>query len=376
MRVAHVAPKGVHPYSGLLASLVAMAAGLAERGVEVEVWQLHEWPPVDTAELSRTLEGSGVEFVRMDPQTERWGRPALTPSQLRSRAVDVAHVHGVFNPTNNFLARDLEVPYVVSPHGGYAKESMAFHRSRKQLYMRLFERPMLDRAAAVCAVTDQEATELKRLRVRAPVHVVPNGAHAPDSGLDRVAFRHELGLETGTRLAVYAGRLDVRTKRLDRIIEGIARASGWHIALLGGDFRGGAAEIKRIANELGVSESVHLPPPRRGRDLDNALAAGDVFVLISRSEGMPMALLEALAAGTPAVVSAEVERSVGVAAAGAGWVVEPQSLGELLRRLDSSGMDELHARQASARALSRRYDWAAIAEIQEGIYRQVTAESR
>jgi glycosyltransferase involved in cell wall biosynthesis len=115
--------------------------------------------------------------------------------------------------------------------------------------------------------------------------------------------------------------------------------------------------------------------PRHGRKLREAFAAADCFALTSRWEGLPLALLEALAHGVPSVVSPAVDRLVGVRGAGAGWVAEPPELGALLRRLESLGSDAWTIRAQAACALAARYDWAAVAARYEAEYARVVSRA-
>jgi glycosyltransferase involved in cell wall biosynthesis len=373
MRIAQVVPRGVHPYSGVLTAVVHLARALARRGHEVEVWQLHDWADRDHRELVELLDEVGVVRVPISAGDRGWRLSPGGVRQIRDRQVDIAHLHGVFGPTNNLLARKLTVPFVISPHGGYAAGTLAYSRGRKAVYRLLFELPMLRRAAVVCALTDQEQLEVRRFGVRGPVSVIPNGVVQIGDDVDAMAFRTELGLDAEARLAVYAGRLDVWLKRLDYVVAAVASSDRWHVAMVGGDFRGGAARLSTLATNLGAQGRVHLPEPRRGQALHEVLAAADLFVLLSRSEGMGMALFEAMAAGTPGVVSAEVEDSVGVVAAGAGWVTEPDALPELLSRLSDAGSAAWAGRDVAARALARQYDWSAVAAAYGEVYREVLA---
>ncbi len=116
------------------------------------------------------------------------------------------------------------------------------------------------------------------------------------NGVDLAAFagpRHE---ETG--LVLYVGRLNAQ-KRLDVLLRAIARVPRAKLELAGEGEEKGALEA--LARELGVSERVRFLGPRSDVALLHARA--QVFVLPSASEGLPNALLEALAAGTPTVAT-------------------------------------------------------------------------
>ena len=363
MRIAQVVPRGEQPWSGILTVIVHLASALERRGHQVVVLQLHEWSPGLYAEQQRLLEESGVTQVRLHAG-RRLGR--ATARSVEEHGVDVAHLHGAFNVSNTAVSRSLRRPYVFSPHSGYDPVSLRRSRGRKLVYSVVFERAMLRRAALLVALTDVELADIRKFGGTGPSAVIPNGVEPAPHDLDRHAFRRELGIGPDAYLAVFVGRLDVQRKGLDVLVRGIAEAAGWHLALVGPRFRD-VDRLERMISGLGVGERVRLVGERRGRSLHEAVAAADLFTLLSRWEGLPMSLLEALALATPAVVSPAVERLIGVDRAGAGWVVTPDDLGPLLRRL---AREELVRRGRQALELSRGYDWDSVAERYEAAYRR------
>jgi glycosyltransferase involved in cell wall biosynthesis len=366
VRVAHVVPRGEQPWSGVLTVIVHLAAALARRGRHVEVWQLHDWDTARYSEQRKLLAVDGVVEIRV---AARHGLGRASARLADRRGIDIVHLHGAFNPSNTLISRALRRPYVFSPHSGYDLVSLRRSPLRKQLYRLLFERRMLADAALVVALTDLELEHCRRFGAPGPFALIPNGVARPPEDLDPGAFRVELGIDRDAPLAVFVGRLDVHRKGLDVLVDGVAEAPDWYVALVGPAFRD-VERLERQINTLGVADRVYLPGERHGRQLMEALAAADVFTLTSRWEGLPMALLEALAVGTPAIVSHAVERVVHVSKAGAGWAVDNENLGELLRQL-SSRRGELRSRRVAARSLARRYDWDEIAARYERSYEQV-----
>jgi glycosyltransferase involved in cell wall biosynthesis len=81
-----------------------------------------------------------------------------------------------------------------------------------------------------------------------------------------------------------------------------------------------------------------------------------------------MALLEALACGTPAIVSAEVERAVGVDETGAGWVADPRLVGEALARLRGLENAQWAVVRDAAATFAADYTWKAIGGRWEQLY--------
>jgi glycosyltransferase involved in cell wall biosynthesis len=344
--------------------VVHLAAALARRDHHVDVWQLHDWPPEAYAEQRRRLESAGVNQIPLH-SARRLGRAAALLA--KERAIDVVHLHGAFNPSNTAISRILECPFVFSPHSGYDPVSLRRHRARKYVYRALFERAMLERAALLVALTNVELGQIRAFGAAGPGVVIPNGVEPSSGDLDRRAFRRELHLPPEALLAVFVGRLDVHRKGLDVLVRGIADASAWHLALVGPRFLG-VERLEEIIAGLGVSDRVHLVGERHGDKLRQSMAAADLFTLTSRWEGMPMALLEALSLGRPAMVSPAVERLIGISAGGAGWVADEQSLGSMLRHLQGEGRDELARRGRAALQLSRRYDWDSVARQYEVAY--------
>lgn len=361
MRIAQVVPRGEQPWSGVLTVIVHLAASLARRGHQVDVVQLHEWSPNVYAEQQRRLHAAGVAQV---PVRASRGLGRAAARTIEERGVDIVHLHGAFNPSNTAVSRSIRRPYVFSPHSGYDPVSLRRSRGRKLLYRALFERTMLDRAALLVALTEKELTDARAFGATGPCEVIPNGVEGPPENIDRQAFRRELEIPSDALLAVFVGRLDVYRKGLDVLVHGIAAAPRWHLALVGPRFRD-VDRLESLISDLGVGGRVRLIGERHGAALHESVAGADLFALLSRWEGLPMALLEALALGTPAVVSPAVEGLIGVDAAGAGWAAGEGHLGSLLLGLDEN---DLERRKGAAVALSRRFDWNSIAARYEDAY--------
>ena len=237
MRIAHLIPHGVHPYSGLLASIVGGALALARHGAQVEIWGFRDVVSGDgdLALLPAAAENLTIREMPEPGSRLKLGSYFVDLLHQFSDQIEIVHIHGVFSPANNRIARQLRVPYVVSPHGGYAAGTMAYHHVRKRVFLTVLDRPMLDRAAVVCSLTQQESTDVRALGYGGPLAIAPNGVNPAPDNLNRQALRSELGLDRNVPLAVYAGRIDVRQKRLDVMVNAL-RGNSWHLALLGGDF--------------------------------------------------------------------------------------------------------------------------------------------
>jgi glycosyltransferase involved in cell wall biosynthesis len=113
--------------------------------------------------------------------------------------------------------------------------------------------------------------------------------------------RASLGFQATDRIVLWVGRLDP-VKGLDvliRAFEPVARETNAHLLLVGG----GALrdKLERLVRERKLESCVHFLGPRT--DVPPLLKAADLFVFPSRTEGLPNALLEAMAAGCPIVTT-------------------------------------------------------------------------
>jgi glycosyltransferase involved in cell wall biosynthesis len=369
MRIAHVAPHGERPGSGVLTVLVELSAALARRGHLVDVWKLNAWTSNAYRSQIDLLKAAGVDVIPIYGRAPwQLAREARRVTITRSR--ELIHLHGAFNLSNTVISRSVPVPYVFSPHSGYDPSSLRRSHRRKQVFSAIFERRTLQRAALVAALTDVERAQVVAFGPTKRIVVIPNGVSPPKMRLDRATSRRRLGLPSSVPLALFVGRMDVDHKGLDLVLRGIADSDEWHAVLVGPDHRAGRARVEALAAELGVQQRVHLCGPRQGRALDEAYDAADVFVLMSRWEGMPMSLLESLAHGTPAVVSPTVERLVAIERAGAGWVATGDQLGQLLNVLSGAGTRRIAAERAALN-LAEAYDWDRVAECYETAYTSV-----
>ena len=374
MRIVHVVPYQLHPYSGVYTAIVGLACALARAGERTEVWNLSPWPG-GTEELVDGLDEAGVTRRELPTSSRSW---SLSPDARRIvdeelTAADVVHLHSAFSPQNNLLARRVNGPLVLSPHGVLLPGSMGRSRRRKQLYRRLIELPTLRQMTAVCALTEDEAAEVRAFGYPGRIEVLPNGVPDPLLDVDAGALRSGLGIDPSARIGLYVGRIQIEHKRLDAVARAVAAVPGWHLVLVGSDHGGDAHRLTSMVASLAGAERIHFEGPRRGRRLAEAFAGADAFLLMSHSEGMSMALLEALSYGLPAVVSPEVEAALPVAEAGAGWATAPAGLTGLLETLTRPGGREGELRRAAARRLVADQRWEAVAEGYAGLYRDVAA---
>ena len=197
-------------------------------------------------------------------------------------------------------------PKIVHTFHGHVLEGY-FGGAKNALYRGL-ERALARRSDRLIGVSEATVSDLVRLGVadRERFAVVPLGLDLDrfaDQGEDsREAARKELGVADDEVLCTFVGRV-VPIKRLDLLLEAIAEARkrDQRIRLLivgDGEQR---PELEALAGRLGIGAAVHFAGYRG--DLASIWAASDIAVLSSANEGTPVSLIEAAAAGVPAVAT-------------------------------------------------------------------------
>jgi glycosyltransferase involved in cell wall biosynthesis len=248
------------------------------------------------------------------------------------------------------------------------------------LKMRLLEawdKRALRRFDRVIAVSDQIAAELIHSGVPpGAVAVIDNGiSAAPIDPAAREHVRAELAISQQCALLLHVGRL-ARSKRIDLLLESLARLPaqlGATLLLAGeGEER---EHLVQLAGRLGLGERVRFIGYRR--DVVRLLAAADLFVLSSEREGLPISILEAMAAYCP-IVSTRVGAIPRVLEDGAdAWLVPPRDgaalLGALLEALSAPDRARARARRAQEK-FAARYSQRAMGERYLRVYEAVLAQ--
>jgi glycosyltransferase involved in cell wall biosynthesis len=188
----------------------------------------------------------------------------------------------------------------------------------------------------------------RRLRVEA---TIVNGISPAPQAADRDALVACWGLDPSRAIVLAVGRL-VHVKNHALAVRALADVPDASLVLVGGGPL--ADELRHKAEQAGVADRVVLAGLRE--DARALIGAADAVVLPSRSEGLPLAALETLAAGTP-LVATDVRGVRELVADGAALLVPPddaEALAQALRRV-LTDVDVRARLAAKGRAVAARY---------------------
>lgn len=230
--------------------------------------------------------------------------------------VDLALVFGGWGYIN-LAARltfpRLSVPYVLNPQGLF--DPYAFHHKsfKKHPYWLLVEKQNYLRASGIVAMSEMEATQVRKFVKGIPLQIIPNGVNlnhfypAPNKD-DLKLFFHKIGERP---FILFLSRLHPK-KGLDLLLPAFSRLLADcrsrnemlpRLVVAGEGDLPYELEMHSLADKLEIGDYVIFPGLVTGQEKLALLHHCEFLVLPSRGEGMPMAVLEALACGKPVILT-------------------------------------------------------------------------
>jgi glycosyltransferase involved in cell wall biosynthesis len=370
MRVLHLISSLDPRAGGPPKALVGLAGAQTEQGLAVHV--LSTTRSGDKPDYAETLKASGTDVTLVGPtRTPLHLHPDLKKAVEQGvKKADVVHIHGIWEHLQHLgavVARKHGVPYLIRPCGMLDPWSLRQSRCRKRAYLALRLRRDLNNAAAIHYTTPRERDLAEPLGLKPQAIVEPNGIDLAEfDDLPPTGTFRDQHPQIGDRpMVLFLGRLHHK-KGPDILIQAFAQAGlpDAVLVLAGPGEDHYLAQLKALVAKHGLEERVIFTGMLHGRDRIAAYADADLFCLPSHQENFGIAVVEALAGGTPVLISDQVNIFREVVDAGVGQAVPidvravAEQLARSLRRVHRD--DPV---RANARAfVVDRYDWARIAE--------------
>ncbi len=348
---------------GLYNSVSGLAKALAGHGVQIEVAGAADAHFTDDKPIWEPVP------IRPHPAAGIYGlRPGVFTDLLRER-FDLVHVHGIWS-ANSVYGRAAVlrgIPTIVSPRGMLDPWILDRRPLVKRVHAALFERPLM-RRAHIHALNHSEQEAIGEFMPSAAprTFVVPNGVPESLPGKS----------DSARSGALFLGRLHEKKQVLE-LIRAWREAIPPHGPCLTVAGWGDPAYEAAVRRAAGSAANVEFVGPLHGAAKTAALFGARYFILPSLSEGLPMAVLEAIQHGCIPIITAQCNLPE-LVRDGIALPMEHDfsDFHEVIARALALPEQEAVRRSAAAMSYAGRYAWPKIALEMIGCYENCIAHAR
>ena len=277
---------------------------------------------------------------------------------------DIVHVQTIFLALSGLLIKKfLHKPYVVYGRGSDVYLSWRFKN--------LISKPILKNADAIIALTEDMKRGIQKIWDR-DAFVVPNGIDLDRfENLSREEFRKRLKIEEAEKIIIFVGGLRP-VKGVKYLIEAmkiiIDKNRNTKLFIVGdGEER---EYLENLVRNLNLEKHINFIGQVPNEEVREYMAASNVFILPSLSEGFPVTVVEAMASGLP-IVATNVRGLPEIVKDGEnGFLVEPKNLEEIADKVLLLLKNEELRKRISKRNKEevKKYSWKNIVEKLEDVY--------
>lgn len=269
---------------------------------------------------------------------------------------------------SSYLRRK-NIPYVIVPHGCLTKSAQRIKPIKKKIGNMVFS-SFLRGAAAVQCLSENEAKNFAFKKYNKKF-IGTNGVVTPSR-------RKEKFNETKTDF-VFIGRLMPYIKGIDLLLDAVSKIkdylikNGCRFDIYGPFVFGWNDQIQAMIDETGLNDLVKLHDKVSGAEKENILLNSDIFIQTSRSEGMPLGILEALSYGLPVLVTEGTNVTNFVSKYQAGFVCDNDA-DSIANAIEKAVSERENFRTLSTSAINlvkENFDWALIARKAVEDYRKI-----
>ena len=384
MKILQITPAFIpSEFGGIKIQSYYLSRELVKRGHEVTVYTSNARNSRTNLDRKGLYDIDGVKVVYFNNYlSNRWFLLFFTPGIVKSlrdelKKYDIVHQHGIRTFQSiaaHYYCAKYEVPYVLSPHGSLPQiNNWVF---LKKTYDYVLGNKVLTKASKIIATTPAEADQCRKLGVKeSKIVQSTNGINIDEYEQlpERGVFRKHYQIRE-KRIVLFLGRIH-KIKGLDILAAAFAEllrgGEDVRLVIAGQDY-GYSAEFKKILRMLNVENKVTFTGFLSGRAKIQAYVDSDVYVLPSVYESFSTTVLEALACGTPVIVTDRCYIA-DVINGQAGLVIpydKEQLRNALLHTLSDDKM-RLQFGDKGKLLVREKFDWKKIAEQIEGVYQAI-----
>ena len=298
---------------------------------------------------------------------------------------DIVHTNAIFSYpilAAHWICQFRKVPYISAPHGMMEPWALAYKAWKKKLYFSFLEKPLLQRSQALQMTASTESRHVKSLGLKTRLVFIPNGIHREDfaSLPSPEIFYQEFPQTRNKTLIIFLGRIDPK-KGLDLLAPAFAQAlkefPDAHLIVAGPDNTGFLPTAENYFIKAGCRDAVTFTGMLTGTLKYAALAAADIYVAPSYSEGFSMSVLEGMATGLPCVITTGCNfPEAGMAKAASIVDIDAGKIADALIQLLQEPIAAQEMGDRAREFILDNYTWDRIAAKMVAVYQDIQGQGR
>ncbi len=346
MRIVHVASYKDEFFNGIKSVLIELVPEQRKLGYEVFVFN-HEKNEREVIPGERYISSNKVFIAAI--------------REINPDLVIFHSLYGLNDVIHSLYLNKVKIPYLIEPHGGTSFENAKKNWLKKKVANVIYVKKFIRNARGIVYLMEKEANECVFQKNRRSFTIIPNGTQIHGRNPE------EINMDDKIRF-MFLARIDILQKGLDLLFPAIKKFN----KKINSDkyefhFYGKARNLEWLKQfDKFIEEAdknVYYHGPVDGEDKAKAFKNADIFILTSRYEGMPMAVLEALSYGCPCILTPQTNMTDLIARHDAGWITNTDidNIADILIKASLNFKDNRKKYIANAIETVKPYSWESIA---------------
>ncbi len=289
--------------------------------------------------------------------------------------IQIIHDNGLWLHSNHASARialRLSLPLIIQPHGMLEPWALSYRSWKKKLAWRLYVKRDLQSAALLVATSPQEADGFRRVGLRQPIAIIPNGVDIP-------AWKERPIIKNREHYALFLSRIHP-VKGLLNLVAAWERGcpERWKMIVAGPDEGGHRTVVEQAVQKAGLEKRFLFVGPVAGAAKEKLYREADLFILPTFTENFGMVVAEALSYGVP-VITTKGAPWEGLIDHRCGWWVDVgvEPLAEaILSAIGLTDAERQNMGQQGRQFVEREFSWPQIAERMLAVYQWILGHGK